>query len=333
MNLGVAVRINKFAVFILILLVVLIIYLIAPSFNKNAENLPKTQQKVNLRKLVIGLILAANAGGQEVLKISKEADFDTKTKGLTKEGVDDPVTAADLNSHCTIANSLWRIFPNLDLISEEDVQKKACPKTEDFFDLDPSVLSSTTLRDVNVAPDDLTVWIDPLDATKEFTEKLFHYVSVMICVAVKGEPVIGVVHFPFNQKTYWAWKDEGMSENLAKVKVNHDDPVKSPIVIVSRSHAGEVQDLAKKMYGEKVNVIHAAGSGYKIIQVLEGNATVYLHNTRIKKWDLCAGNAIVNAVGGRMETLKRDVISYSRESDHVVEDGLLVELNKNVILN
>lgn len=87
------------------------------------------------------------------------------------------------------------------------------------------------------------------------------------------------------------------------------------------------------MYGEKVSVIHAAGSGFKIIQVLEGNATVYLHNTRIKKWDLCAGNAIVNAVGGKMETLKKDVISYTRESNHVVEDGLLVELNKNVILN
>ena len=87
------------------------------------------------------------------------------------------------------------------------------------------------------------------------------------------------------------------------------------------------------MFGEKVNVIQAAGSGYKIIQVLEGNATVYLHNTRIKKWDLCAGNAIVNAVGGKMSTLKGEAISYSHDSNPVVEDGLLVELNKNVILN
>jgi inositol monophosphatase 3 len=102
---------------------------------------------------------------------------------------------------------------------------------------------------------------------------------------------------------------------------------------VSRSHAGEVQALAKKMFGEKVNVIHAAGSGYKIIQVLEGNATIYLHNTHIKKWDLCAGNAIVNAVGGRMKTLKSEDISYSAKSDHVVSDGVLVELNKNVIVN
>lgn len=87
------------------------------------------------------------------------------------------------------------------------------------------------------------------------------------------------------------------------------------------------------MFGEKVSVINAAGSGYKIIQVLEGNATIYLHNTHIKKWDLCAGNAIVNAVGGRMTTLSDEDISYSANSNHVVDDGLKVELNKNVILN
>lgn len=64
---------------------------------------------------------------------------------------------------------------------------------------------------------------------------------------------------------------------------------------------------------------------------MEGNATIYMHNTRIKKWDLCAGNAIVNSVGGRMVTLKREAISYSSDSNHVVEDGLLVELNRNVM--
>ena len=85
------------------------------------------------------------------------------------------------------------------------------------------------------------------------------------------------------------------------------------------------------MLGERTSIIGAAGSGYKIVQVLEGNATIYLHNTRIKKWDLCAGNALINSVGGRMVTLKRDKISYSANSDHVVEDGLLVEINNHVL--
>lgn len=104
-------------------------------------------------------------------------------------------------------------------------------------------------------------------------------------------------------------------------------------MIVSRSHAGEVKKKAEEMFGEKVPIINAAGSGYKIIQVLKGNATVYLHNTRIKKWDLCAGNAIVKSVGGRMVELKTgEEISYSPDSLHLVENGLLVELNKNVIV-
>lgn len=40
----------------------------------------------------------------------------------------------------------------------------------------------------------------------------------MICVAVKGDPVIGVVHFPFSKQTYWAWIDNVKSENLKGVK-------------------------------------------------------------------------------------------------------------------
>lgn len=165
MNLGGSIRINKCAVFVLIALVVLLIYIFAPSFNKSLEKLPRTNDEVNLRKLVIGLILAASAGGKEVIKISSEPDFGTKSKGKTKEGLLDFVTQADILSHCSIAHGLWRIFPKLNLISEEDVQKKNCPQIENPFNLDPSVVPSN-LPDMNVAVEDITVWIDPLDATK-----------------------------------------------------------------------------------------------------------------------------------------------------------------------
>lgn len=221
MNLGGSIKINKCAVLTLIVCLVVIIYIFSLS-GPSVESVAKSQQKVNLRKLVIGLILAARSGGKEVVRISTQKDFGVKSKGETKEGVDDPVTQADVSSHCKIAYGLWRIFPKLNLISEEDVQEKSCPDKADF-DLDPSVLGAVSLPDIHIdVNDDLTVWIDPLDATKEYTEKLFHFVSVMICVAIKGEPVIGVVHFPFNKQTYWGWAGQGVSENLANIKgVSH----------------------------------------------------------------------------------------------------------------
>lgn len=36
----------------------------------------------------------------------------------------------------------------------------------------------------------------------------------MVCVAVKGQPIIGVIHKPFNKITSWAWHGKGMSEDL-----------------------------------------------------------------------------------------------------------------------
>lgn len=38
---------------------------------------------------------------------------------------------------------------------------------------------------------------------------------------------------------------------------------------------------------------------------------MYVHVTFIKKWDICAGNAILKALGGHMTTLKGEEIDYS----------------------
>jgi len=43
----------------------------------------------------------------------------------------------------------------------------------------------------------------------------------MVCVAVKGTPIIGVIHKPFapDTPTFWAWEGKGSSANLKINKV------------------------------------------------------------------------------------------------------------------
>jgi inositol monophosphatase 3 len=56
----------------------------------------------------------------------------------------------------------------------------------------------------------------------------------------------------------------------------------------------------------------------------------YIHVTLIKKWDLCAGNAILNALGGNMTDLKGTTIDYSGQDVKVKnEGGVLAALSRH----
>lgn len=70
-------------------------------------------------------------------------------------------------------------------------------------------------------------------------------------------------------------------------------------------------------------------SGYKVLQLLNSSVEAYVHTTLIKKWDICAGNALLNTVNGQMTTLTGHVIDYSDPSQPVNDAGLLATLHKH----
>jgi 3'-phosphoadenosine 5'-phosphosulfate (PAPS) 3'-phosphatase len=95
-------------------------------------------------------------------------------------------------------------------------------------------------------------------------------------------------------------------------------------VITSRSHPGNVKKVFNNAFkGEKIKHEVAAGAGYKALQVALGNADVYFHTTSIKKWDICAGDALISAIGGIMTTRKGKNIDYKLFTEPHITDGLI----------
>jgi len=291
---------------------------------------------VSMRELLSVAIQAAEAGGDKVYSI-RQGDTHQESKGKTKEGVDDPITLGDQESHEAIVGTLKKAYGNSIYIysEEKDSHHLDLDSIKDpVYDLGAFSKYSRTVdaNDDLVAKKDITIWVDPLDATKEYTEELLNYVTTMVCVAVKDKPVIGVIHKPFrddNLRTVFAW--DGHGSNIQDKSGDHPD--RDGIVIVSRSHTGDAADVVKKYLNG--HAIGAGGAGYKVEELFgypsdndeKRTPGAYVHTTLIKKWDICAGNALLNHHGGQMTKLNGDNINYNHDESPKNEGGLVATLH------
>uniref|UniRef100_A0A3Q3IVJ5 inositol-phosphate phosphatase n=1 Tax=Monopterus albus TaxID=43700 RepID=A0A3Q3IVJ5_MONAL len=280
----------------------------------------RQRRKVDLRDLLAVSVEAAVLGGKEV----KNIIFDSleKSKGKTRVGDSELLTMGDLQSHRKMFNLIKNTFPEIMVNSEEhdNVVDKAATWSQD---IPADIYKIPAGKDVPA--ESITVWIDPLDATQEYTENLVKYVTTMVCVAVDGKPVIGVIHQPFTGFTAWAFV--GVGSNM---RPRSSYSVSPPKVIVSRSHSGKVKSFVHDAFGNSTTIVEAGGAGYKVLSLLEmpadtiDQADVYIHIRFIKKWDICAGAALLNHMGGHMTTLKGEDIDYS--GTPINKGGLVVSV-------
>ena len=339
-------------VVILLLIALLILFMLIKS-HKNEEYIVHT---VKISQLLSASIFLAEQGGKKVREVrqNKDPEILAKVKGHTKEGAAEYVTLGDQKSHAIIMGGLISRWPKLNCLSEESNSHT------NLISSHPPIkhreVNKYLKRDEEVNINDVSIWIDPLDATQEYTEggtqpDLLKYVMVMVCIVVDDYPVAGVIHQPFVKSnvilikhirliilfiignngqdgiTYWGWVNHGVSSTVMKGKDStNSEKIR---VISSRSHSGDVKQVAITALGdENVEQIIAAGAGYKTLQVSQNKADLYLHTTKIKKWDTCAGNALLNAVGGQMTTRSGKKIDYTFRSNPTIESGLIATLTQ-----
>ena len=77
-------------------------------------------------------------------------------------------------------------------------------------------------------------------------------------------------------------------------------------------------------------VIGYGGSGYKTYLVLKGEVDAYLHITKIKVWDLCAGHALLKTMGGDIKDKNGKPLIYDT-TQTTFQNGLIAAINTQKI--
>jgi 3'(2'),5'-bisphosphate nucleotidase len=230
-------------------------------------------------KLCDALAALAVKAGAKIMDVYG-ADFEAERKSD-----DSPVTAADRIGEAIILEGLNIIAPETPVLAEEAASEGQIPTLGREFFL-----------------------VDPLDGTKEFINRTGEF-TVNIALVRDARPALGVVYAPAAGKLYGgvvgagAWRakitDHGSIGERKEISVA--EPVTGGLIAVaSRSHRSpETDDYLKKL---DIADFAAAGSSLKFCLIAEGAAHIYPRFGRTMEWDTGAGQAVLEAAGGKVLT-------------------------------
>lgn len=202
-----------------------------------------------------------------------------------------PLTAADEVSHQLIEAGLKILAREWPVISEESVFPAA-------------------MEDGSGG----RFWlVDPLDGTKEFLKGTGEF-TVNVALIERGVPMLGVVHAPALDVTYFAERGKPafrQSPGQPAVAIRTRPADRSRLVVASsRDHAGpRIKSLMASLDGA---VFTRMGSSLKFCLVAEGNADLYLRDLPTMEWDTAAAQCVVEAAGGGVCELSGRPLRYGK---------------------
>lgn len=209
-----------------------------------------------------------------------------------------PVTEADEKAEKLILAALAELDPDLPVIAEEAAAAGNVPEHGNRFAL-----------------------VDPLDGTKEFINKRGEF-TVNIGIIENGVPVMGVVYAPALDRLFVA--DGRFSAWEATAKPGSNMPPESertPLRIRRAPDAGLTAIASKSHRSEETNdfletqsiaEIISAGSSLKFCLIAAGEADLYPRHGRTMEWDTAAGQAVVEAAGGRVTNVDGSPLQYGK---------------------
>ncbi|XP_029983851.1 3'(2'),5'-bisphosphate nucleotidase 1 isoform X2 [Sphaeramia orbicularis] len=282
-------------------------------------------------RLVASAYNVAERAGSIVRKVLHSGELGI----VEKTGANDLQTQADRLAQQSICASLSRHFPKVTIIGEEELPSEEVKEELIENGQSEEILQKTCPPEYSeLKEEELVVWVDPLDGTKEYTEGLLDNVTVLIGIAHKGRAIAGVINQPFYNyqlgagavlgRTIWGMPGLGaFGFQLQEV------PDGRRIITTTRSHSNKVvTDCVDAMDPDEV--VRVGGAGNKIIQLVEGKASAYVFaSPGCKKWDTCAPEAILHAVGGKLTDMHGNPYRYDANVKHMNSTGVLATLRNH----
>ena len=166
--------------------------------------------------------------------------------------------------------------------------------------------------------------VDPLDGTKEFIKKNGEFV-INIAHILEGKPQFGIIVSPVERRILIGGKNFGVYltsfDEQGKVgtwaQLEGHTEINQPMVLISsRSfHSPKTVEFVehlREQYGQITYI--EKGSALKFFDLAEGRADVYPRFAPTMEWDIAAGQAILEALGGTILNVHtRQSLTYNKE--------------------
>ena len=226
----------------------------------------------------------ARRAGETIMAVY-HSDFVVQTKADSS-----PVTIADTKAEDVIVAGIGELTNEFAIVGEESVASHGWP-----------------------AETGQTFWlVDPLDGTKEFVNRRDEF-TVNIALIDRGRPVLGVVHAPAIDTTYWGSRNGAVmatgSEVARPISVRALPP-DGMTAVVSRSHRTPGVDafLAARPIKEEIST----GSSLKFCLLACARADIYPRFGRTMEWDTAAGHAVLRFAGGSVVDVDGVELGYGK---------------------
>lgn len=142
--------------------------------------------------------------------------------------------------------------------------------------------------------------------------------TIFAGIAVRGRSVAGIVYQPYYN--YQAGPGATVGRviwgivGLGAFGFEPKQPAEGVnIITTTRSHSSKTVMAAVEAC-EPTQVLRVGGCGHKVLLIIEGDAHGYIFGSPgCKKWDTCAPEAILHAIGGKLTDIHGNYYQYGAE--------------------